>query len=398
VVSPLRSNLQRPLRIVLVHDWLCGYRGGEGVLERMVKIVRTYHDLAGLLVMFDDGKPVAPAIDATPRYVSNVGRWPFANPMRRYLLGYYPKAMRSLSRKLDAMHRQKRIDLVISSSSCAAKGIRPPQGVPHLCYCHAPARYIYGQQAEYTRDFSLRSIGLRYAAESFRRWDQISSSSDSVTRMLANSSHTAEQVTRAYERTAQVVFPPVRTDFFSPSIERMGLARGEHWLYVGALEPYKRVDLAILAANKLHHRLLIVGTGTMEKRLRALAGDTVEFLGRVSEEALREHYRSARLLLYPQIEDFGISAVEAQACGLPVVARRAGGAMDTVADGVTGSLFDSDSIDAIVPAIIRCPQRCDAACRVHAEKFHESHFDAALLQHIDSLCVAPLESTGERGA
>lgn len=377
----------KPLRIVLAHDWLCGYRGGEGVLERLVKIVRTYHDLAGLLVMFDDGKPVAPAIDATPRYVSNVGRWPFANSLRRYLLGYYPKAVRSLSRKLDAMHRQQRIDLVISSSSCAVKGIRPPQGVPHLCYCHAPARYIYALQSEYTRDFSLRSIGLKYVSKSFRRWDQGSSSADSVTRMLANSTHTADQVTRAYERTAQVVFPPVRTDFFSPGIERMGQTRGEHWLYVGALEPYKRVDLAIAAANKLHHRLLIIGTGTMEHDLRQQAGETVEFLGRVTEEELREHYRTARLLLYPQIEDFGISAVEAQACGLPVVARKAGGALDTVVDGVTGALFEGEQLDDIIPAIIRCPQRCDAACRVHAERFHDSQFDAAILSHIDSLCA-----------
>lgn len=384
---------KRPLRIVVAHDWLCGYRGGEGVLDRLVQVVSRHHRLVDLFVMFDDGGHVTPAIDATPRTVSKVGKWPLASgPLRRWLMPFYPKAIRDLSRKLERLHGEEPIDLLISSSSAAIKGLRPPYGVPHLCYCHSPPRYVWSQASEYTRDSWLRSLGLNMFRKSYQRWDQQSTSADTVTRLVANSTYTADQVTRCYERSASVIFPPVRTEYFTPAIEKIGDSREDYWLYVGALEPYKRVDLAIDAAKKLGQRLVIVGTGSMRDKLeaRAKAGkdgrtSRVTFAGRVENAELREHYRKARMLMFPQVEDFGIVAVEAQACGLPVVARKAGGALDTVQDGVTGALFDEATVESLVKATIRCPRRSDAACRVNAERFSEQAFDAGILREIEML-------------
>lgn len=375
------------LRIALAHDWLCGYRGGEGVLERLIALVRRHHQLAGLYVMFDDRRPVSKLIDATQRTTSRYSDYPFAaTRLRRLLLPLYPSATRDLSRRLAAAHAKEPIDLLLSSSSAAVKGVKAPPGVPHVCYCHSPPRYIWSQTDEYTRDSLVRRLGLRFFRKSLQRWDQVSTSADYVTRLIANSAHTAEQILASYERSASVVHPPVRTEYFTPAPERTGEGRDDFWLYVGALEPYKRVDLAIGAANKARNRLIIIGRGSVEDRLRRIAGPTVRFLGRVDDETLRQHYRKARLLVFPQVEDFGIAAVEAQACGLPVVARREGGARDIVIEGVTGTFFDQPRVDHLIPATIRCPLRNDAACRLNAERFAESVFDAAMLRQISELC------------
>ncbi len=386
-VATKPSAQPRRLRIALGHDWLCGYRGGEGVLERLIRLTRTKYEFAGLYVMFDDGEPVAPAIDATERTVSGVGKLPGASgKFRRWLLPMYPKAIRQLSRALMRDHQEKSIDLLITTSSAAIKGLRAPMGVPHLCYCHSPPRYVWSQAAEYERTSLARRMGLKVFGPSFRRWDQMSSSADYVTRLLANSRHTAEEVTRCYERSASVVHPPVRTDFFTPAVEKIGDTREDYWLYVGALEPYKRVDLAIKAAKKLGQRLVIVGNGSEIQRLANEArGSRVQFTGRIDDFSLREHYRRARLLVFPQVEDFGIAAVEAQACGLPVVARRAGGALDSVIDGQTGALFDDGTMESLIAATIRCPRRVDAACRVNAERFSEQAFDIAMMREVEAI-------------
>ncbi|MFO0830910.1 MAG: glycosyltransferase [Phycisphaerales bacterium] len=386
-VAPGPSGPKR-LRVAIAHDWLCGYRGGEGVLERLIQVVQAEHDLAGLFVMFDDQRPLRPAIDTAPKFISRVGRWPAASTtrLRQYLMPMYPRAVRQLTQALEDVHARKPVDLLITSSSAAVKNMRPPHAVPHLCYCHSPPRYVWAQAAEYRRDRSLRSLGLKFYGTNYQRWDRVGSSPDYITRLLANSTYTAEQIAQCYERSARVIYPPVRTDYFTPAMERVGQSRSDTWLYVGALEPYKRVDLAVQAANKLNQELLIIGRGTEGRALRRAAGPKVRFLGYVSDEELREHYRRARLLIFPQVEDFGIVAVEAQACGLPVVARNAGGAADTVLDGVTGALFDEPTMEHLIAATIRCPRRCDSACRVNAERFGERVFDSAIAREIEELC------------
>ena len=315
-------------RIAIAHDWLVGYRGGEAVLDRLVRIVTERHEPAGLYVMFDSRRPVTPAIDAMARVTSRLNRVPLASRrLRRWLLPLYPSAVRSLGRRLADHHRAEPIDLLISTSSAAIKGLVPPGDVPHVCYCHSPARYLWDQQGEYTRgrglSARLRAIGLGAFGESLREWDR--RTVRNVTTFIANSRHTATMIETHFAREARVVHPPVRTEFFTPS----GEERQQTWLVVSALEPYKRVDLAIEAATRAGRTLLVVGKGSEMKNLRkhakrcgrqlARAGlgkgraKLVKFLGRIDDEQLRSLYRRSSLLLFPQVEDFGIVAAEATA-------------------------------------------------------------------------------------
>ena len=369
---------RRTARIALAHDWLCGYRGGEAVLERIAGIVEQDHRVSSLYTMFDDQRPLAPNIDAIHHATSPLNALPLApTRLRRWLLPAYPAAVGALSRRIARDHEREPIDLLVSTSSAAIKGVRPPDGVPHLCYCHAPARYVWSQRDQYAG--GVRSIGLRTFNASFRRWDRRTAAH--VTAFIANSRATADRIRDAFGREADVVHPPVRTGFFTPD---RSVAREGFWLVVSALEPYKRVETAIEAARLAGAEIVIAGTGSCERSLRQRAGGHARFVGRVDDRRLRDLYRRAGLFLFPQIEDFGIAAVEAQACGCPVLARRAGGALDTVTEH-TGSLADSDDPRDIARAADRVPSNCDERCRDNALRFSESVFDLAMRSQIDAL-------------
>jgi glycosyltransferase involved in cell wall biosynthesis len=374
-----------PRRVVLAHDWLVGMRGGERVLDAIARLCEGRFQIAGLFTMFADGAPHTPAIDRPRRFVSAVGTLPLANPLRRWMLPLYPVAVEDLSQRLAGMHRQAPIDLVISTSSAAIKGLRAPKGVPHLCYCHSPARYLWSQSDEYSTGgprASVRGAGLRLFGERLRRWDKASAAN--VTHFVANSTHILREIARVYARPADVVHPPVRTEFFRPP--RHGQERSG-WLYVGALEPYKRVDLAIRAAGLANTGLTIVGRGSELKRLRKIAGPNVVFETDADDERLRLVYQRARMLIFPQTEDFGIVAAEAQACGTPVVAFGAGGALDTVVDGRTGVYFGERTPESLADAARRCAELGDVsiACRASAERFSEARFDREMLAIIERM-------------
>jgi glycosyltransferase involved in cell wall biosynthesis len=374
----------RPARIALAHDWLVGYRGGEAVLERIARLVRAEYAPAGLYTMFDDGRTLAPTVDSLPRRVSCLNRIPGgAGRLRRWLLPLYPAAVADLSAALARDHERDEVDLLVSTSSAAVKGMRSPPHVPHLCYCHNPARYVWGLAEEYGGSgpaATARGLGLRAAGPAYRAWDRRTAAN--VTGFIANSTHTASLIGRFYGRDAAVVHPPVRTGFFTPD---PSAARGDFWLVAGALEPYKRVDLAIAAARLAGKQLIVAGAGSQEHVLKRGAGDGASFLGRVSDERLRELFRTAELLLFPGVEDFGIIPVESQACGCPVVARRAGGALDTVVEGQTGAFFDDPTPEAIVETAARAPRGSAQRCRANAERFSEEVFDEAMRGQIQAV-------------
>lgn len=368
--------------MALAHDWLVGLRGGERVLDAIARTLPA--PATRVYTLFDNRRPMTPALDALPRRVSFLNAVPGGGRARRWLLPLYPAAVESLSRRLASDHRAEPIHLLVSTSSGLIKGLKPPAGVPHVCYCHAPARYLWSIRGEYTRGRGvgarLRAVGFAAFGEPLKRWDAATAAN--VTTFLANSTHTAREIRRCFDREADVVFPPVRTGVFTPDAST---AREDFWLVVSALEPYKRTDLAIEAAVAARTPLVIAGDGSQRRVLEALvarrgASGLVRFAGRVPDEALLGLYRRARCLLFPQVEDFGIVAVEAQAAGCPVVARRAGGAQDTVIDGVTGALFDEPTPDALLRAMARCPAGpgAAAACRDNAERFGEDRFIAAM--------------------
>ncbi len=379
--APVRVEpFARPARVALAHDWLVARRGGELVLDAIAALIEREHVPSSLYTLCTNGRPIGDAVDRLEIVASPIQRLGGAGRFRRWMLPLFPRAVASLGGALARDHREEPVDLLISTSSCAMKGLAPPAGVPHLCYCHAPARYVWGHREESARGSALRSLALRAYGPRFRAWDR--SSSRHVTRFLANSGHTAAMIRAAYERDAEVVHPPVRTGFFTPD---PSVRREDFWLVVSALEPYKRVDLAIEAARHAGERLVIVGTGSVEKQLRARAPANVEFKGRCSDAQIRELYRSARGLLFPQIEDFGIVAVEAQACGCPVIARRAGGALDSVNEGTTGSFFDQPDPRELCAAMERAPggDPCAQACRENARRFSLQAFESRMRREID---------------
>ncbi|NUQ69059.1 MAG: glycosyltransferase, partial [Phycisphaerales bacterium] len=253
--QPLRVDgpARRP-RVAIAHDWLCGYRGGEGVLDAILRALEPWADVSTLYVMFDDRRPLTPAIDRVSHTVSWLNSLPAAHRLRRWCLPLYPMGVRHLSMQLAREHARSPIDLLVSTSSAAVKGIKAPPGVPHVCYIHAPARYLWSRAGDYEQGSPLRAAGLRLLGPALRRWDAASAAH--VDWFIANSTHTKAQVERCYGREARVLHPPVRTAFFTPN---PAVARDETWLVVSALEPYKRVDAAIAAARQAGARLRIAG-------------------------------------------------------------------------------------------------------------------------------------------
>lgn len=364
-----------PARIALAHDWIVALRGGERVLAAIADALP--HPPVSLSTMFHNGTPISPRIDACPTTVSSLNAWP--ESLRRWLLPRYPAAVAELGRHLAAYHAAHPIDGLISTSSVAIKALEAPPGVPHVCYCHTPARYLWSQTEAYETPGlkgRLRGAGLRLFRTRLRRWDRDTAAH--VTHFLANSTHTQSLIRACYERESQVLHPPVRTNFFTPDPDT---AREDFLLVVAALEPYKRVDLAIDTARLARCPLVIIGTGSHAHALRRHAGDdpAITFLGHADDATVRDHMRRARAFLMPQTEDFGITAVEAQACGTPVIALRAGGALDTVLEAQTGVLVDQPTARDFADALARLPED-PQACRTHALRCSESSFRTGLLR------------------
>jgi glycosyltransferase involved in cell wall biosynthesis len=270
------------------------------------------------------------------------------------------------------------VDLVISTSHCAAKAVVPTGRARHICYCHSPMRYAWDQFESYFATERLGVVGhaaARHVLAWLARWDR--ATAGRVDRFLANSAHVAGRIGRYYNRRASVLYPPVDTTFFTPGDH----APNRYFLVVSALVPYKRIETAIRAAGTLNRPLRIVGSGPDEPRLRAMAGPTVEFSGSLEGPALLDAYRQAIALVLPGEEDFGIAPVEALACGRPVVALGRGGATETVEDA-TGVLVGDTSVDAFAEAMASVERRTfdSALLRSRAERFSISRFDAGFRQ------------------
>ncbi len=317
-------------RVALVHDWLTGMRGGEKVLEAIAALVPN----APIYTLVHVPGSVSGALEAHPIHTSFLQRAPGIGRHYRHYLPFFPSAIEDFD--LGAF------DLILSTSHAVAKGVIPPPGAYHLCYCHTPMRYAWDQEHTYfprRRGVIARLRQLILTA--LRVWDV--AAVPRVDQFLANSRFVAERIARYYGRAAQVLPPPVDVESFTCD---QAEARAqddppshEYGLMVTALAPYKRVELAIAACARLGLELRIIGTGPEMHRLERLAGPHTRLLGRVDDDTLRRLYRRAGLFLQPGVEDFGIASVEALASGTPVVANRRGGILDIVEDGEHGVLY-----------------------------------------------------------
>ena len=371
-----------PRRVALVHDWLTGMRGGEKVLERLCGLFPG----ADVCTLVWNRGSVSPAIERHAITTSFLQRLPAAARRYRWYLPLFPAAIESFD--------LEGYDAVISTSHAVAKGVRTPPGVFHLSYVFTPMRYIWEQESEYFPPGRFPwPLGacVRGACARLRAWDVRTAARPHV--MLADSAHVAERIARHWGRRADVLYPPVDLARFEPR-------RGEraYDLLAGAFAPYKRADLAIEACRRLGRRLVVVGSGQEEAKLRRLAGDGVEFRGWVPDAEMARLYSGARALLFPGEEDFGIVPLEAMASGCPVVAFARGGALETVGRGAppadlaraaagsvaavpNGVLFGAQTVDAICEALrLLDTLRFDpAALRAAAEPFAPEVFDRAFL-------------------
>ena len=325
-------------RVALVHDWLTGMRGGERCLEVFCELFPE----APLYTLLHVPGSVSPVIEGRRIVTSFLQRLPGAATRYRHYLPLFPLAVRGLS--LDGY------DLVISLSHCVAKAVRVRPGALHLCYCFTPMRYVWDLEADYANNGGwLARVALPPMATALRRWDR---RTDGVADFAAISRHIAERIRRVYGREAEVIHPPVDLARF-----RIADALDDYYLVVSALVPYKRVDLAVAAAGRLGRRLLVVGQGPEEPRLRAMAGPGVQFLGWRPDAEVAALYARCRAVLFPSVEDYGIVPLEAAAAGRPTIALARGGALETMVglgagDGApTAVFFAEQTVDALTAAI-----------------------------------------------
>jgi glycosyltransferase involved in cell wall biosynthesis len=371
-------------RVVLVHDWLTGMRGGEKCLEVACRRWAT----APLFTLLRRPGAVAEAIEQRPLFTSWLQRLPGVHRYYRYLLPAMPLAV--------SRWQLPPCDLVVSFSHCVAKGVRPPDGVPHVCYCFTPMRYAWHlRDAYFGGSRSLTAWAREHALSWLRDWDQHTATR--VTHFVAISDTVRQRIEECYGRKSTVIYPPVDTDFFCPA----PVPRDDYYLAVSAFAPYKRLDLAIAACNRLGRHLVVIGTGQDDGRLRALAGPTVRFLGWQPNSAIRDHFRRCRALLFPGEEDFGIVPVEAQACGTPVIAFGKGGLTETVVPPgggrePTGLWFVEQHADCLIAALEEfesMPERFSpAAARRQSERFNYHRFAEELFGYLDGV-LNPAAST-----
>jgi len=354
--------------VAVIHDWLNGMRGGEKVLEQILVL----YPQADIFTLFLEVKNISPQIRSHRIYTSSLNRYRLVRRHYRRFLPFFPRAIENFD--------LKNYRLIISSSHCVAKGVIPYPGATHISYIHSPMRYAWDQYHSYFA--AARGIKRSIIASQMtklRLWDTVSSAR--VDQFVANSSFVQQRIWQYYRRPSALIHPPVDTDFFQPD----PAAKKQHFLAVTALVPYKNVSLLIETFNRCRDKLVIVGSGPEEKRLRRQARENIEFRGAVNAETLRRLYQESAALVFAGVEDFGIAFAEAQACGVPVIAYAQGGALDIVRHGETGFLFSPPQPESLLAALETCKRVTfnPAAIRQNSLRFSPLLFRTALRTFIE---------------
>jgi len=341
------------MKIAIVHDWLTGMRGGEKCLEVFCRL----YPEADLFTLLHIPGSVSPVIESRRIHTSFLQSLPFVEKKYRHFLPLMPCAIE----KFDL----KGYDLILSSSHCVAKGIIPENKSLHICYCYTPMRYIWDQYDQYFNKKSsglLTSTAMRLVAPRLRRWDV--GSSERVDEFVAISKHVQKRINKYYHKESTVIYPPVDSSFYSPTEEQ----KEDFFLIVSAFAPYKRLDLAVEAFNRLGYPLVIIGDGQRGNYLKSISGPNIQFKGWLINEEIRSYYARCRAFVFCGEEDFGITPLEAQSMGRPVIGFAKGGLLETVipdretwkpetgiseekADSPTGVFFYEQLPEALLSAI-----------------------------------------------
>jgi glycosyltransferase involved in cell wall biosynthesis len=352
--------------VALAHHWLVGMRGGEKVLEQLCLLFPG----APIYTLVSNRSNLSDLIQTHPIRESFLQRLPQGPRRYKSLLPLFPLAVANLRVDPGA-------DFLFSTDAAVIKGLSHGAETPHVCYCHSPPRYLWELQDTYLRQTGgLGMLGravFRAVTPYVRSFDRKAAAR--VTHFIANSRFVQQRIQSAYSRDSSVIYPPVDVDAF-----QSGRPAEDFYLIVTELVAYKRVDLAIDAFNRLGKRLVVLGDGPEGAALRARARPNIEFLGRQPFATLRDRFERCRAFIYPQIEDFGITAVEAQAAGRPVLAFRQGGALETVIEGKTGLFFDEQTPESLAACVeaFEGQSFSAAACRENAERFRPEAFRGAI--------------------
>lgn len=359
------------MKVALVHDYLNQMGGAE-------RVVMAFHDIfpdAPIYTSIYDPQRVDPAFRQMDVRTSFMQRFPLVTKHHQPYLPFYPFAMESLD--------LRGYDLVLSSSSAFGKGVITRPETLHICYCHTPMRWCWAYD-EYVEREQLGKVArkvLPLLITGLRIWDQTSAMR--VDHFIANSPVVAERIQKYYRRDAIVIPPPVEASRFpfDPATQPE-----DYFLIISRLVPYKRIDLAIEACNRLHLPLVIIGSGRDEARLKKLAGPTIRFMGRLSDQEVLHYYAHCRAFLFPGEEDFGITPLEAQASGRPVIAYGVGGALASVIDGITGAFFHDQTIDSLASVLTTFNEDAfdSQIIRDHALEFDKPRFNRRILQFIEA--------------
>jgi glycosyltransferase involved in cell wall biosynthesis len=372
-------------RVAVVHDWLTGMRGGEKVLEAILELFPS----ADIYTLFHRRGSVSAAIETHRITTSYLQKIAMSVTDYRRLLPLFPRAITKWD--LSAYN------LVISSSHCVAKGVQADNAL-HVCYCHTPMRYVWDRFDDYfPRRSPIKRLAGQLMASRLREWDR--RTAGHVDHFISNSEFVRQRILDYYDRDAEVINPFVDSDFLEAPLQE---ERDNYHVIVSALVPYKKLEIAIDAARDLGRKLLVIGSGPLRSSLEKRSGDSARFLGSVPTDTLIDILSGARSLILPGVEDFGITPLEAMAVGTPVVAYRAGGALETVEDATTGVFFDDQTRESLADALLEVEewQWDRAKLREHAAQFTRHRFKREFrefLQTVKGLKTAQMKKAASQG-
>lgn len=357
------------LNIAIVCDWLTTPGGAE-------KVILSLHKLfphAPIYTSIYNPEKVK-GFEKAEVHTSYIQHLPFAKEKHQMYLNLMPRAFEKFN--------LNKFDIVISSSHSCAKGVITKPETLHICYCHSPMRYAWEDSINYLKQYDINPLIKTIAPwfiHKIRLWDRLSA--DRVDYFIANSDNVQKRIHKYYRRSSSVIYPFVDTKNFTTDSTK----REPFYLAVGRLTPYKKFDLLIETFNEIGLPLKIVGTGVSENKLKSIAKSNIQFLGFASNQELKHLYKTAKALVFPQIEDFGIIPLEAMASGCPVIAYKKGGALETVIDLKTGILFDKQTPESLKKAIQKAITHKFNHKKIeeHAKNFSEEIFHKEITKFIE---------------
>jgi glycosyltransferase involved in cell wall biosynthesis len=357
----LTMNQKKP-KLAIVHHWLLSMRGGEKVIEEMCQV---WPD-ADIFTIVSRPDRISETIRAHKITNSFIQKIPKATSIYQNLLPLMPLAIEQFN--------LNQYDIVISSDTNVTKGVLTRPNTLHVCYCNTPMRYAWDMYHNYLEDPCLGRIkkwAMRLVMSRLRVWDL--AASNRVDRFIGNSKCVRNRIQKHYRRESEVIYPPVDVDSFQPK----GQA-DNFYLVLGQIIPYKRIDIAVEAFNQNGKKLVIIGEGSELARLKKISRPNITFLGFAPLDVIRDHYQRCKAFIFPGEEDFGITPLEAQACGRPVLAFGRGGALETVQDETTGLFFSEQTSASLQEAIDRFESNPEIfsveACVKNAKSFSSAHF------------------------